>query len=600
MSMPCLLMSLVYFSYLSRYLTGLCFALAALILCFTAYRRLRERLTLHRQPVDHYFLLGEDPSQPDGILYYPLYFSTSLGKARSSDIQLKGRGILRHHAMIYLYKGAWYLDNFSGKAAIQLNGKELKGRKRLRHEDKIVLGRHSLSFFDEAKSAQKSGQSLRKLEEDLSLDQSQPPGLASILLALYLPLALLQVLFVLPADLNALAPGFLLLSGLFMLLILSSALLWPRIYRHFDSMAFTCFALLMSLGFAIQMRLSLLNRSMPTSPDWDQDKWLDFLRTDMFKQALFPILGLLIMPLIIALVSRTKLIERLAPLCLVLTPLLYLSSILLGSDVTGTGTRLWIRLPMGLTIQPSEFAKISYLLVLAWTFKVRLSFKRQLLFLAWAGGNFILVLLLPDLGSLMILLPLSLVVFLVMTSEYIKTALILLAGSGFFFLAYQVFPYVRRRIYGWLTLWTELNAQNDQIIRGLKAMSRGGLVGLGCGQAEPRAIPLASSDMIFPFLVEEQGLLVGLAVVAIFMALWLRGAHAFMVTRDSFSAALILGLASSFFIEAAVVVAGSTGLVPLTGVTLPFIARGGSSMLAKYLMAGLLLGLANRQAEENR
>ena len=362
-------------------------------------------------------------------------------------------------------------------------------------------------------------------------------------------------------------------------------------------MAFTCFALLMSLGFVMQMRLSLLNRTMPDSPDWNTEKCLEFLSSDMFKQALFPLLCLGIMPLIIVLVSRTKLLERLAPLCLVITPLLYLSSILLGSDVTGTGTRLWIRLPLGLTFQPSEFAKITYILVLAWTFKVRLSFKRQLLFLAWAGFNFFLILLLPDLGSLMILLPLSLVVFLVMTSEYLKTGLILVGGSAFFFVAYQLFPYVRRRIYGWLTLWTETNAQNDQIIRGLKAMARGGLAGLGCGQAEPRAIPLASSDMIFPFLVEEQGLIVGLAIVAIFMALWLRGAHAFIVTRDSFSAALILALASSFFIEAAVVIAGSTGLVPLTGVTLPFIARGGSSMLAKYLMAGLLLGLANRQAE---
>ncbi|MDO5033231.1 MAG: FtsW/RodA/SpoVE family cell cycle protein [Eubacteriales bacterium] len=598
--MPCVLISPAYFSYLSRYITGVFFALAALLLVVAAYRRLRQRLVLHRHGVDHYFLLGEQEGQADGIIHYPLYFSTSLGKARSSDIQLKGRGIQRHHAIIYLYKGAWYLDRSSARALVKVNGREVKRRQRLRHEDVISLGRHDLSFFDEAKAAKKSGLALAKVEERLALDHNQPPSIASLLLALYLPLAILQVAFVLPSALESLLPSLLLLSGLFMLLILSSALLWPRIFGHFDSLAFTCFALLMSLGFVIQMRLSLLNRTMPVSPDWHEGRWLDFLQADMLKQALFPLLGLGIMPVIILLVTRTKLLERLAPLSLFLTPLFYLSSIVLGSDVTGTGTRLWIRLPMGLTIQPSEFAKITYLLVLAWTFKVRLSFKRQLLFFAWAAANFFLILLLPDLGSLMILLPVSLVVFLVMTSEYLETALLLLGGSAVFFVAYQIFPYVQRRIYGWLTLWTEVNAQNDQIIRGLKAMARGGLVGLGCGQAEPRAIPLASSDMIFPFLVEEQGLLVGLAIVVCFMALWLRGAHAFIVTRDSFSAALILGLASSFFFEAAVVIAGSTGLVPLTGVTLPFIARGGSSMLAKYLMAGLLLGLANRQAEVAR
>ena len=80
------------------------------------------------------------------------------------------------------------------------------------------------------------------------------------------------------------------------------------------------------------------------------------------------------------------------------------------------------------------------------------------------------------------------------------------------------------------------------------------------------------------------------------MVIWLRGAAIFVGVRDSFSAALLLAISSSFFLEAAVVIAGTTGLIPMTGATLPMIARGGSSLLAKWLLLGLMLGLANRRS----
>ena len=209
-----------------------------------------------------------------------------------------------------------------------------------------------------------------------------------------------------------------------------------------------------------------------------------------------------------------------------------------------------------------------------------------------------LMLWMPDLGSMMLLLPVTLLVFNVMTSEYIKTAIILSGGIGIFALAYRILPYVRSRIHGWLTLWTEVNAQNDQIIRGLQAMAQGGLFGLGLGRAEPRAIPLASSDMIFSFLCEELGLLSGIALVMAFVVIWLRAAYAVTRIRDGFSCGLILAVSSAFFVEAAVVIGGCSGLIPLTGATLPFISRGGSSMMAKWILAGILLGLGNRREEE--
>ena len=127
--------------------------------------------------------------------------------------------------------------------------------------------------------------------------------------------------------------------------------------------------------------------------------------------------------------------------------------------------------------------------------------------------NFILIMLLPDLGSMMILLPVTLIVFVVMTSEYLKTGSLLLGGSFIFFVAYKLLPYVQNRLYGWLTLWTETNAYNEQIIFGLQAIARGGLIGRGLGVGNPRSIPLASSDMVFSVIAEEMGILTGLAIL---------------------------------------------------------------------------------------
>lgn len=565
-----------------------------------AGKLLIQALRRQKTGAEGYFLLADDHHNRDNLIYYPLYFSTLIGKARSADIRIRARKIKRQHALIYLYNGAWYIQPAHEGAKIALNDKYIDRHRRLKHEDKIQIGKDTFSFIDERRSAKEAGvqyQSLRKIEAELTESVDTAPVIVRVFLVFYLLLSAFQLYTIIPSNLSNLKTTVVVMFFAFSLLLLSSAVLWRGIFLHFDSVTFVALSFLMSLGFILQMRLSILNRTMPTSDAWNETIWLEFLQADIIKQAIFPIIGLIIMPIIMILISRTRIIEKASAMCLVITPLLYIATKLFGRDVAGTGAALWIVLPLGFTVQLSEFAKISYILAFGWFFKNRMTRKKELFFFLWIGLNFLLILLLPDLGSIMILLPLSLVIFTVMTSQYIKTFLILIMGSGAFAAAYQFLPYVRNRIHGWLTLWTEVNAQNDQIIRGLQAIARGGIIGIGMGQGEPRSIPLASSDMIFSFLVEEQGLLTGLAIVMFFMCIWFRGAHSALLTRDSYSATITLGIASYFFVEAAVVIAGCTGLIPLTGVTMPFIARGGSSMLAKYMLAGILLGLWNRREE---
>ena len=127
---------------------------------------------------------------------------------------------------------------------------------------------------------------------------------------------------------------------------------------------------------------------------------------------------------------------------------------------------------------------------------------------------------------------------------------------------------------------------------GLQAMVRGGLFGRGLANGSPGGIPLASSDMVFAVVVEEMGLISGLLIVLIFIIIWLRTTRLTVLAPDGFRSSLALAFGTMLFIEAFIVIAGSTGLIPLTGATLPLIARGGSSLLAKLLILGILIGLS--------
>jgi cell division protein FtsW len=185
-----------------------------------------------------------------------------------------------------------------------------------------------------------------------------------------------------------------------------------------------------------------------------------------------------------------------------------------------------------------------------------------------------------------------------MTSEYLTTSLILLAGTGLGSLAFALFPHVQRRLLGWTTLWTQVNDSNRQIVYGLQAMVRGGLFGRGLANGSPGGIPLASSDMIFAVVCEEMGLLAGLSIVLIFIIIWLRSTRLTVLAQDGFRSSLALAIGTMLFVEACIVIAGTTGLMPLTGATLPLIAKGGSSVLAKLLLLGILLGLSARPRKE--
>ena len=168
-------------------------------------------------------------------------------------------------------------------------------------------------------------------------------------------------------------------------------------------------------------------------------------------------------------------------------------------------------------------------------------------------------------------------------------------------MAYQLFPHVQARFDVWLDPFADPLGAGYQQVRALYALGRGGVFGEGLGQGlitlgGSTTIPYVQTDFIFTAIAEELGLVGAFALLGFIGVVVFRGLRIASLARDDFSALLALGLTVSLGLQALIIIGGNTKLVPLTGITLPFVSYGGSSILASFIMVGLLLSISHRSA----
>jgi cell division protein FtsW (lipid II flippase) len=148
----------------------------------------------------------------------------------------------------------------------------------------------------------------------------------------------------------------------------------------------------------------------------------------------------------------------------------------------------------------------------------------------------------------------------------------------------------------WWNPWSEASGRAFQIVQSLIALGAGGLLGQGLGQGTPTVIPVVHSDFVFAAIGEEFGLMGTLAVIALFAVLMLRGFRAALRARSPFARLLGAGLSALIGLQAWVIMAGNARLVPLTGITLPFLSYGGSSLVTSLAALGLLAQISDRRS----
>jgi cell division protein FtsW len=153
------------------------------------------------------------------------------------------------------------------------------------------------------------------------------------------------------------------------------------------------------------------------------------------------------------------------------------------------------------------------------------------------------------------------------------------------------------RIDIWLNPWQDVAKSGYQIVQSLFAIANGGLFGTGLGLGYPNYIPAVHTDFIFSALAEELGLAGGLGVLAAYLLFAHRGFRLALETEDEFGKLLAVGLTSTFLLQALVIIGGATKLIPLTGITLPLMSYGGSSILSNFILLGLLLAISQKTAQ---
>ena len=286
---------------------------------------------------------------------------------------------------------------------------------------------------------------------------------------------------------------------------------------------------------------------------------------------------------------------------------LVLSTFVFGIDPNDSGARLWLGFG-GVHFQPSEVLKILLVVFFAaylddYRELLTLSSVRVgplslpplpyltplLLMLALALG---LVVMQRDLGAALLLFGLFLAMLFVATGRitYVAGSLaIFVLGAD---LLYRLFSVVKIRVETWQDPWATASTTGYQLVQGLTALAAGGVFGAGLTYGYPEYVPAVHTDFMIAAIGEELGLAGSLGVVGLYVVLVHRGLRIAIQTGDSFATLLAAGLTSVVGIQALVILGGTLKLIPLTGVTLPLLSYGGSSVLANYVLLGLLLAVS--------
>lgn len=308
------------------------------------------------------------------------------------------------------------------------------------------------------------------------------------------------------------------------------------------------------------------------------------------RQLQFYLVGMVLFFLTFFILKAFKFWSKISIFYVVVSIGLFMATLVFGTYIGGA--KNWIVIKNIITIQPSEFIKIPLAFFIASFYSnynqiVSKPFGRfymEFVILVYIGFLF----LQKDLGTALIFFGLMILSQFVFEKDRFLITFNIIAMILGSILAYFMFGHVRIRVATWLDPWSDINRTGYQITQALFALASGGLFGTGIGLGHPDYIPVAESDFIFSAISEEMGVFMGIAVILLFMILVYRAFKISLIQQDKFFSTLAFCIGVLFAIQTFIILGGVLKLIPLTGVTLPFISQGGSSMLSGFILLGCL------------
>ena len=396
-------------------------------------------------------------------------------------------------------------------------------------------------------------------------------------------------------------------SGLIPLALVGFILLFTHVVVRWqapfaDPVILPAVAMLNLLGLAMIHRLDVANQKLALA------KGTTAPTPDVFLQITWMTVGLFLFCTVLWVIADHRILQRFTFTCGVGGIVMLFLPLIPGIGVEINGARLWINLGV-FTIQPGEISKILLTIFFAGFLVTRrhslalinrkiigIGFPRPKdagpLLVVWLAALMVLILE-RDLGTSLLIFGLFIVMLYVATGRrgwVILGALLLSASSV---LAYKAFGHVRIRFSVWLDPFSQATDNGYQIVQSLYGFANGGVFGTGWGRGFPQLVPFAKTDFITSALGEELGLTGLIAIILLYVLVIERGARAAVATRDQFGNLLAIGLTTALGFQTFIVIGGVTRLIPLTGLTTPFLSYGGSSLVANYILVALLLRISN-------
>lgn len=483
-----------------------------------------------------------------------------IGRDPGCDIAIPDSFVSARHARVYVSGGDCFVEDLGSANGTFINGRPLVGRERLLPGDRLQIGKVILALKPRT-GAHANGRGLL----------SVMPGV--LLVAGGLSLYWQQ--FIVVKDLY-------LLAAIAVLLGATSLGLQSRSGAYF---IFLPVAVLSALSLVFLFRIDPVIGLR-------QSNWI--------------IIGLCVFWLTRWLLRDYRRLFDYKYIFMALGVISLLLTVLLGTTIGGS--RSWLTFG-SFHMEPSELVKVFIIIFLAGY----LGENREVLRL---GTRRVGRLLLPDwsyLGPLLAAISLSLLLLvfqkdigmallyfsLFISMVYAATSRLFHLGSGFVlffggaFIMYLLFPHVQERILIFLDPWRYADTGGYQIIQSLFALGGAGFLGWGLGSGWPELIPAVHTDLIFPLIGEEAGLLGALGVLTLYLLLAWQGFRVALQLTDSFGRLLAFGFSAMLSLQALIIVGGVIGVIPLTGVTLPFLSYGGSSYITNSFMIGFLARLSD-------
>lgn len=512
-----------------------------------------------------YFHVENRFEDEEGVSLPITHWENIVGRGKASDISVDDLGVSRTHGTLCRDNdGEWSYMDFGSTNGAELNGRTVLPNKpvKINFGDELKLGTRKCTLFP-ISLEEKNNNTAMRMEDTMF----SSPWSILIALTIFQVLTLMQLKIALGDNFQ---PNIVIAFVGMIAIIWTYVIFMKGLKRKAFEMEFIAF-------FLSTLSLAVTATKYPGS---------------VFKQFIAIALGFglfFVMCIYLRDLSRVK---KFKPYLIILSVVFLLINLVFAK--VSYGARNWISIG-GFSIQPSEIVKLAYIWVGAGSLNYLVNRKDNFRFMAFSVFCFICLALMNDFGTAIIFFVSFLIISFLRTGDFTK--LIVVAGVAFVggLMVLKFKSYVAARFATWGHVWEYADTSGFQQTRALSATASGGLVGVGAGKGWLNEIPASDTDMVFPLISEEWGVIIATLSVLAIITLSIFAVRSVLAGRSTFYTIAACSATSMFLFQTGLNVFGSVDILPFTGVTFPFVSNGGTSMIACWGLLAFLKASDTRQ-----